>query len=52
MIESKRVDNMVKIPYYIYEGVAMLNFKVQFFEKDDGSCPVEDFLVTRQEKKP
>lgn len=50
MIESKRVDNMVKIPYYIDEGVAMLNFTVQFFEKDDGSCPVEDFLDSLDDK--
>lgn len=50
MIESKRVDNMVKIPYYIDEGVAMLNFAVQFFEKDDGSCLVEDFLDSLDDK--
>ena len=41
---------MAKIPYYIHEGVAMLKFTVQFFEKDDGSCPVEDFLDSLDDK--
>ena len=33
---------MAKIPYYIDEGVAMLNFTVQFFEKDDKWIYEED----------
>lgn len=41
---------MVKMPYYIGEGVEMQNFTVQFFEKDDGSCPVEQFLDSLDNK--
>ncbi len=41
---------MVKMPYHRGEGVAMIYFTVQFFEKDDGSCPVEDFLDSLDDK--
>ncbi len=41
---------MVKMPYYVSEGVVMQNFTVQFFEQDDGSCPVEEFLDSLDNK--
>ena len=41
---------MANIPYYNGEGVEMRNFMVQFFEQDDGSCPVEEFLDSLDNK--
>lgn len=41
---------MVKMPYHMDEGEEVQHFTVQFFEKDDGSCPVESFLDSLDDK--
>ena len=35
---------MVYIPYNIYKGDFMQKFEVIFYEKENGDCPVEEFL--------
>ena len=35
---------MVYIPYNVYKGDFMQKFEVIFYEKENGDCPVEEFL--------
>lgn len=37
---------MAYMPYNNHKGEDMEEFEVVFYEKENGDCPVEDFLAT------
>ena len=38
------IDNMAYMPYNNYKGEYMADFEVIFYEKENGDCPVEEFI--------
>lgn len=44
------IDNMVYIPYNNFKGDYMTEFKVIFYEKENGDCPVEEFITSLDAK--
>lgn len=38
------------IPYNDYKGDCLAEFKVIFYEKENGDCPVEDFITSLDTK--
>ena len=44
------VDSMAYMPYNNHKGENMIEFEVVFYEKENGDCPVEDFLATLDTK--
>jgi phage-related protein len=47
---QKAIDNMAYIPYNESKGEDMAEFEVVFYEKENGECPVENFLVSLDAK--
>lgn len=44
------IDNMAYMPYNNYKGDYMAEFKVIFYEKENGDCPVEEFITSLDAK--
>ena len=41
---------MAYMPYNNYKGESMVQFEIIFYEKENGDCPVEDFLLSLDTK--